>query len=122
MKIGKNKSKELGCYYQGKSQKSIEHALLTIKSSPLANYVDKIYLYGSCARGEQTKDSDVDLLLQLKPDTPNLKEDILDLIGRAVPANIELPEIDLKVVIGDEWREKNSLYFNNIKREGILLC
>ena len=36
-----------------------------IKKSSLFPYVTGIWLFGSCARGEQTYDSDVDLFMEL---------------------------------------------------------
>ena len=27
-----------------------------------------------------------------------------------------MPEVDLKVVIGDEWKDEHTLYFENIKK------
>ena len=36
-----------------------------IRSSEYSDAVGKIYLFGSCARGEATEDSDVDIMVEL---------------------------------------------------------
>ena len=41
------------------------NALRAIQSSCIKPYIKTIYLYGSCARGEEKYSSDVDLFLEL---------------------------------------------------------
>lgn len=43
---------------------SINGALEVLCSEAYRPYIDAVYLYGSCARGNQRFDSDVDLLIQ----------------------------------------------------------
>lgn len=45
-----------------KHQRALDYALLQIKESPIFPYVKNIIVYGSCARGEEKWDSDLDLL------------------------------------------------------------
>ena len=33
--------------------------------------------------------------------------------------DIEDPEVDLKIVVGDEWKSNHMQYFKNIRKEGI---
>ena len=37
-------------------------------------HVTKVGLFGSFARGDQNSNSDIDLLIELEPDTPNIYE------------------------------------------------
>lgn len=83
--------------------------------------VDHVYLYGSCARETQNYSSDVDLLLQLS-ENGNMdlgKEYVTKLKGEVTPTDITLPEVDLKVVIGESWKRNNMLYYKRIEEEGI---
>ena len=116
---GKN-SPKVRKIYKERSEKAIKYARRQIEESPVAPYVSKLYLYGSCAREEQTYQSDVDLMLELKPafDVEKLRDEIILLKSRVNPSRADMPEVDLKVVIGDGWKNENTLYFENIKREG----
>lgn len=107
--------------YQLHSRKSIEYAVNVIRKSSLAPFVKALYLYGSCARGEQTYGSDVDLFLELQPDfdTQKYKDDVILLKGRVSPTDINMAEVDLKVVVGDDWRRNQMLYYQNILKEGV---
>lgn len=67
MIVGSQKSTAIRDLYQKRSNKAIEAALSEIKKSDIAPFVQNIYLYGSCARNEQTYGSDVDLLIELTP-------------------------------------------------------
>ena len=52
--------------------------------------VDQVYLFGSCSRGDETKDSDVDLLVTLTPGTKmglafyGMMVDLEDILHRPV--------------------------------------
>lgn len=107
--------------YQEKSQKSINYALNILKTSIIAKDITAVYLYGSAARGEQKYNSDVDLMVEIR-DGYNFEEnaDVLrDLKSRAIPLDCELPEVDLKIVSGSRWKKNTSLYFKNIRGDGI---
>lgn len=114
------KGKALDIYKQ-KSLLSIEYAITQIKQSKLAPFVQNLYLYGSCARNEQDYDSDVDLLLELSPNIDKKLhfEDMLMLKSKVVPVDDLLPEVDLKIEIGDKWKNNSMLYYQNIRKEGI---
>ena len=116
---GKN-SPKVRKIYKERSEKAIEYARRQIEESPVAPYVSKLYLYGSRVREEQTYQSDVDLMLELKPtfDINRLRDEIILLKSRVNPGQLDMPEVDLKVVIGDEWKDEHTLYFENIKKEG----
>lgn len=101
------------------------HALHVAKErifqSKLADYAKELYLYGSMARGEVNWDSDIDLLLILdfpEHDRKTLKKEILFLKGSLTEDDIDAPEVDLKVVFGDEWKTSNQTYYRNVLEEG----
>lgn len=53
----------LTCIRSKRQRDAAEYALRTIQSSCIRPYIKTIYLYGSCARGEEKYSSDVDLFL-----------------------------------------------------------
>ena len=72
-----------------------------------------MYLYGSCARKEQTYESDVDLLLEMDPSFNSFEdktESIIELKKSLSATDSSLPEIELKIVIGDDWKKSKSLF------------
>lgn len=121
MIVGYRKNRTASSAIQERSQNSINYALRVIKNSEVAPFVKKLYLYGSCARKQQTYSSDVDLFLELISDfdIEKYKSEIIRLKGAVVPADINMPEVDLKVVIGNSWEENKMLYYKNVKEEGI---
>ena len=120
MKVGNRRNISQQNIYRLHSSKSIEYAVDIIKKSSVAPFVKALYLYGSCARGEQNYGSDVDLFLELQPDfdVQKYKDDIIILKGRVSPTDMNMAEVDLKVVVGDEWKKNQMLYYQNILREG----
>lgn len=114
-KLGKNN------IYALRSKKSIDYAVNEIRRSPIAPFVEALYLYGSCARNEQSYRSDVDLFLELKSDfdAEYYKNDVILLKSAVTPGDMDMPEVDLKVVVGGEWKKNKMLYYQNIIKEGI---
>ena len=53
----------LTCIRSKRQRNAAEYALRAIQSSCIKPYIKTIYLYGSCARGEEKYSSDVDLFL-----------------------------------------------------------
>lgn len=104
-----------------KSKASLKYAIKTIMESPLASYVERLILYGSCARNQQTYNSDVDLLLVLSTKIDNKKyhDELIMLKSSVIPCELDLPEVDLTIVIGNAWESNPMLYYQNIRREGI---
>lgn len=107
-----------------KHQDALDYALKQIHTSILAPYVEDIILFGSCAKGTATEDSDVELFLQLRLDFPDTREyrTALRLLKSQVTTNnIDEPETDLKIVIGNDWKSSPMLFYENVRKEGISL-
>lgn len=121
MRVGNRRNINKQSVYRLHSSKSVEYAVDIIRKSPVAPFVKALYLYGSCARGEQTYGSDVDLFLELQPDfdIQKYKDDVILLKGRVSPTDMNMAEVDLKVVVGDDWKKNQMLYYQNVLREGV---
>ena len=99
-----------------------EYALRTIQSSCIRPYIKTIYLYGSCARGEEKYSSDVDLFLELSESfrsRPELKKYLYLLKSEVSSEELDDAESDLKIVVGDDWKRNKMLYYTNVRKEGI---
>ncbi|ORU00172.1 Uncharacterized protein D081_1266 [Anaerovibrio sp. JC8] len=84
--------------------------------------VDKIILYGSYARGEESADSDVDIALILKADISQEQHDkMIDIVvDYELDLAVSLSVIPIEIQNYLEW--KNSLpFYKNIEKEGIVL-
>lgn len=103
---------------ESRHKQALRYAMEKISCSPLASYVNELYLYGSYARGTQTWESDVDLLLILDGNAPNLKKKIIKLKAEVSQDGIDDVQVDLKVLYGNAWKESSMLYYQNIRREG----
>ena len=91
-------------------------------STDLANAVASITLYGSQAREEAEAESDIDLFIVMRRDTPALREVLADIAWQV--------QFEHGVVISDIIRSLSQLrlmqahrfpYYQSIEREGILL-
>lgn len=128
-----NRSKNIFIFYQEATVKEmkfkyiqhrnvLDYALNKINNSPIKGYINGLYLYGSCARQEENPHSDVDLFMELSEDIVklnNYKQEIILLRGMIMTDDVMDPEVDLKIVIGDEWKNNRMLYYQNVQREGI---
>lgn len=103
------------------SKKSIQHAINILKESAIADQISEVYLYGSCARGEQHYGSDVDLFVVLNKefDAKQNHKDLIQIMSYIQPNSLELPQIDIKFEAGNNWKNRNDLYYVNIRRDGI---
>lgn len=115
------KANRLNPEYLRRSEASIKYAINKIKNSNIAPYINQIYLYGSCARKEQKLDSDVDLFLELISgfDMQKYRDELIMLKSKVTPTDSSLPEVDLKIVVGESWKSNKSLYYKNVKRDGV---
>ena len=84
----------------------------------------KIVLYGSCARGDYTEDSDIDIALILKSDRIEAQKYNGDLAAIATELAMKyFAVVNFVCLSYEEYREKKEwyAYFRNIEKEGIVL-
>ena len=96
-------------------EQAIEYAISVIKEK-YAEYVNEAYLYGSCARGEERYDSDVDILLFIKDSMP--KEKRLMINAETCPDDFTLPDTDIHIYLGCLEEKEDNCFFANVRAEG----
>lgn len=99
--------------------KVLELAIGEIGDWKYKDNIEKIYLYGSCARNEARYESDVDLYIELNEDVP--AADIRELKIKCNPEDWRLPDVDIKTGVGAKIIENDDLFYRNIRGDGILL-
>lgn len=106
-----------------KSRISMQYAMKKIFESKIFDYIDAVYLYGSCARYEQRYDSDVDIAIELSENIniDSYKDEIFMLLSKISPVNSDIPDVDTKILIGSNWRCSPMLYYKNLSRDAIVL-
>ena len=84
--------------------------------------LEKVILYGSYARGEQTEDSDVDIAVFLKSEeTAEMHSSMLDIVVDCeLDAGVTLSFITLETDEFLEWK-RTLPFYGNIDREGIII-
>ena len=116
----------LTCIRSKRQRDAAEYALRTIQSSCIRPYIKTIYLYGSCARGEEKYSSDVDLFLELSESfrsRPELKKYLYLLKSEVSSEELDDAETDLKIVVGDsyfDFAENDFQYFKASYDAGIV--
>ena len=113
----------LTCIRSKRQRDAAEYALRTIQSSCIRPYIKTIYLYGSCARGEEKYSSDVDLFLELSESfrsRPELKKYLYLLKSEVSSEELDDAETDLKIVVGDDWKRNDFQYFKVSYDAGIV--
>lgn len=120
MKMGRIRTRKREMSERQKN--AMTYALKKIQQLPIAVYVKNVILYGSCARGEASWGSDVDLCVLLNEDVrklPNYAQIIHLLKGTISEDDAHSAETDIKFVIGDEWQNSGMLYLKNLRKDGI---
>ena len=110
-----------GLHYQPQKDAFL-YALNVIEQSSLYPYLKQIILFGSCARGEERFDSDVDLLLVVDAgirDLADYKRMYRKLRVDVSSDDWRTVETDLKLTIGDEWETSNATIYLCIRKDGI---
>lgn len=81
--------------------------------------IKKIILFGSVARGDDTKNSDIDILI-LTTDEDKIEDDIFDV---AFDILIEENEYISPKIIPIEHYEKykDTSFYNNVNKEGVVI-
>lgn len=106
-------------------QPAVRTAIATYVHRVITEYPDdvlSITLYGSQARGDADAESDIDLFIVVRHDTPILREALINLAWQV--------QFEHDVVISDIIRNKDQLdqmkiprspYYQSIEQEGILI-
>lgn len=98
---------------------SLNHALKVLGQQKYKTHLQAIYLFGSCARGEERYGSDVDLMLVLDSETDaRLKRDMKSEVS---PDDCNLPEVNLSFADSKESFSTIKQFDSNVRRDGILL-
>lgn len=100
-------------------QEAITYALNILNDNPYKSYIDKIYMFGSCARKNQKYTSDIDLLVECNENIP--PELARKMRIAVMPEELDMPEIDLKFVINGNWKKQKNQFEKNLVKEGVLL-
>lgn len=84
--------------------------------------LDKIVLYGSYARGEETDESDVDVAIILRTEvSEDVHEKVIDVVvDYELECEITISTVQIDKKQYSEWN-KTLPYFINIEKEGIVL-
>lgn len=103
---------------------NVKKDLVPMVCNALENDLIRVVLYGSCARGDFSEDSDIDIALLTKCDRMEAKKylDVLAEIATEL-AKKYLAIVNFVCLPKKEFDEKKSWYpyFKNIEREGELL-
>ena len=83
------------------------------------HHADKVYVFGSCARKEETPDSDIDLLVLLDTEAAPLH------VAAEIAAAIDHPfPLDILVATPssfDAALERNAIFMTEVKTNGVVL-
>jgi predicted nucleotidyltransferase len=93
------------------------HTILQLNSLHSTEH-EEIYLYGSCARGEQTEQSDIDLLIITPEKQPKITTTI-EKISRKLKK-----EINYRIFTPLEWamtQKKDNAYYTRVEKDKIKL-
>ena len=105
-----------------RQQEILNNAIKQLQASGTEKYISAVYLYGSCARGEERWDSDVDLFVQLTEDIREIDNHyrmLRELKTAARSEDCGVPAVDMHFYIGTDWTHCNSAFFKEIKRDGV---
>ena len=92
--------------------------------SEIPDKVLKIIIFGSYARGEETMDSDLDILVVITEKSKKLEKRIFDIAYEIMWEHNFTPLISLEIMTEEQWqllKKKNSSFYRNIQKEGIIL-
>jgi predicted nucleotidyltransferase len=114
----------LGKISTQRQQDALEYAIKMIEQSPVKKYISSIWLFGSCARDTQKFDSDVDLLVELdvtEDEFEEIRYNAIILRGEVSPLEASAPEVDIKYTFKGSWEHKNTTFYNEVRKDGMLL-
>lgn len=100
------------------------YALRVIENSELFPFLEMVILFGSCARGEASYSSDVDLLLIFSErieSVPRYLKKYRILRSEASVNELNDAEVDFKLCIGNSWLTSTATIYQCIRRDGIVI-
>ena len=102
----------------------VKRILIEVKKYLIKNYGDKIkhvILYGSYARGDYNKDSDIDILVVVSDDVNpiEIEESLNDLLFEILLNENELCSV--RAIPEKLFKEYNSPFLLNVKEEGVMV-
>lgn len=101
-----------------KQERALNYAIEKIGHWAHKKNINKIYLYGSVARGDFSENSDVDLYIELNGPIPN--KELRKFRAEIVPVDNDCSEIDLHYGF-KPLHEYTGLYYDNIRKDGKIL-
>ena len=103
------------CQVSARQLQAIKNCIAIIKETGFS--LQKIILFGSCARSQSRYESDIDLLVVVK-EIPSTK----DILHIKAELNIQIPiDVDLKIVSDEMFSKNDDFFLNKIKRDGVIL-
>lgn len=98
------------------------HEMCVSLSKIYGDYLDKVILYGSYARGEQTSESDADVAVILREgNTEDMHDKMIDaVVDFELSCGITISIVPLENEHFNEWKATLP-YYRNIEKEGIVL-
>jgi len=84
--------------------------------------IEKIILFGSVARGEDTKDSDIDVIIFTKneEDEFKIREDVYSKVMDIVYEHMEY--VSAKIIPIKHYEKcKNNSFYTNVNKEGLVI-
>ncbi|KZX17012.1 nucleotidyltransferase domain protein [Methanobrevibacter cuticularis] len=82
--------------------------------------IEKIILFGSVARGDDTKDSDIDILILTTEKTKKIKKDIYSKASDILLETME--DISVKINELEHYQKyKDMPFYSNIRKEGVVI-
>jgi predicted nucleotidyltransferase len=100
----------------GRHKSTVQFAVETV-SRILGSNVECVILYGSCAMGDYSYSSDVDLLVVVKDLAFNTRL----LRTTCTPDDYTLPDVDTHFITSQSYHNGDSTYLHIIRKEGIQL-
>jgi uncharacterized protein len=88
----------------------------------LAKHIQRLLVFGSRARGESTKDSDLDVLVLVDEKTPDIVKRLEDIAYQIMWDHDFMPIISLKVIESSKYNNalnKGFSFYKYIEKEGI---
>ena len=104
---------------------AIKLAMSTLCDVSFFEHILAIYLFGSCARGEESFSSDVDIMVEVNISYVDMskeeRHDFLMLVSELNVSSDTRAAIDLKLVEDNVWNNSNSLFYSRVRRDSICL-